>query len=74
MTVIESLETHPFVGLIITIVNLVVAETLSLLQIPTIVMQLFQIGAWSATIIIGSITIHGFIKKRKESKKDSTKP
>jgi len=62
---IEFISTHPIIAFTIMSVHLAVSIALYELQIPLIVMQLFQIGAWIITITVGLITIYKFLKKKK---------
>lgn len=65
---IEYLQSHPWISLLTGAGHLLFAEALSELQVPTIFMQLAQLGAWSITITVGIITIVGFINKNKSKK------
>lgn len=56
---------HPLVGMTVSIFHLAAGIVLGLAtypEIPVIVMQLFQIGAWSAGITAGVFTCYGVIK------------
>lgn len=66
MTLTSYIQDHPLVALLVGSVHIITAEHLKDIEVPTIVMQLFQIGAWSITIAVGVITISGFLKKRKK--------
>jgi hypothetical protein len=61
---IEFISTHPIIAFIVMSIHLTVSVAIYELQLPIIVMQLFQIGAWSVTIIIGLITMYKFFKKK----------
>jgi primosomal replication protein N len=66
MNAIEFVATHPIVALTVGAIHLAVAETLYKLSVPTVIMQGFQLGAWTITIIVGLITIYGFLTKKKK--------
>ena len=66
----EYISQHPAIALIVGLTHLALAEKiLPQVEIPLIVMQLFQIGAWTVTISVGLITIVPFIKKHLKFKK-----
>jgi hypothetical protein len=60
-------QQHPIVGFVCTICGLVVGYIAPMIdlqiQIPFIVMQVFQLTAWSSAILVGAVTIHGWYKK-----------
>ena len=60
----EYLGHHPYVGAIVSGVHLFVGVCLGVVntEIPTIVMQLFQLGAWGAGIAAGLFTCYGVWK------------
>lgn len=64
MSVTEYISEHPKIALIVGLAHITFAEFLHNVEIPKIIMQLFQIGAWSITITVGLITIAGFLKKK----------
>lgn len=55
---------HPYIGALISVGHLAVGIILGAtpLELPPIVMQLFQIGAWSAGIAAGIFTCYGVWK------------
>ncbi|MEK6882524.1 MAG: hypothetical protein AABY22_23080 [Nanoarchaeota archaeon] len=55
--IIDYIGMHPKVILLIGVFHILAAEILQELQIPLIIMQSFQIGAWLITSIVGLITI-----------------
>lgn len=63
MTITEYISTHPKVALIVGVSHVTVAEVLKGWEIPVIIMQAFQVGAWSVTIIVGCITTYGAAKR-----------
>jgi hypothetical protein len=63
MTFIDYIQHHPVIALAVGLTHLAVAEVLTHSEVPVIIMQSFQIGAWSTTIIVGLITIYGALKK-----------
>jgi hypothetical protein len=63
MSFIEYIQHHPVIALVVGTIHLAVAEVLTHSEVPLIVMQSFQIGAWSTTIIVGLISIYGAVKK-----------
>lgn len=65
MNIATYIQDHPLVALLVGSAHIITAEHLKDIEVPTIIMQLFQIGAWSITIAVGAITIYGFIKKKK---------
>ncbi len=68
MALIDYIEHHPSIAFCVGIVHIGLARFLHSVEIPLIVMQLFQIGAWTITIVVGLITIYGFIKKLHDGK------
>ncbi len=76
-TLIEVITTyfgnHPLVGFVIAAVNVAGGTAIKVAQesaeIPTIVMQLFQIGAWTAGIVAGTMTAYGVWKTHHGKKK-----
>ncbi len=63
MTVTTYISQHPGIAFIVALTHLTIAEYMEHIEIPVIVMQLFQIGAWTATISVGLITVIPFIRK-----------
>lgn len=54
---------HPYVGALISVTHLAAGIVLgATTELPTIIMQLFQIGAWSAGIAAGAFTCYGVWK------------
>lgn len=66
MNLAEYISQHPIIAFSVGVVHITAAKIMTLVAIPEIVMQVFQIGAWSTTIAVGAITIYGFLKKRKK--------
>ena len=66
MNLIELIQANPKSGAVIAIINLLLAESISEVQIPTIFMQCFQLMAWAITISVGLITLIGIYKNRKK--------
>lgn len=68
-TPVEFITSHPkfaFMAAIVANLGAFHVNDLSILfhwQIPLIVMQVFQIGAWTVTIILGMISIHKWANK-----------
>lgn len=56
---------YPILGFIVSGGTVAAAEAAKYAdaEIPTIIMQLFQIAAWSSAIIVGMITVHGWYNK-----------
>jgi hypothetical protein len=78
MATFQSMENyfgqHPYVGAFITGAHLLLGATLgnaSEPEIPKIVMQSAQLGAWIVAMLAGCITIYGVFKTHhgKKSKK-----
>ena len=65
MILIEYIQTHPIIAVIVGVIHIAFAEYLKSIEIPLIVMQFTQLGAWAVTITVGLITIYGFIKRKK---------
>ena len=65
MTAIDYIQSHPAVAFIVGVTHLIGALIINDLALPTLLMQIFQLGAWSVTITVGLITIYGFFKKKK---------
>jgi len=63
MNLIEHISHHPKVAFVIGGIHLLASYALKGLEIPSIIMQLFQLGAWSITITVGAISIYGAYKK-----------
>lgn len=60
----DFLGHHPLIGAAITGLNVLAAAIIPTthMELPVIVMQLFQIGAWSIAMLAGSATIYGVWK------------
>lgn len=54
---------HPAIALIVALFHISAAAAMHELEIPKIIMQAFQVGAWSITITVGLITILGAIRR-----------
>lgn len=67
----QFLGHNPLVGASIVVSNLLLAAGIPHAELPIIVMQLFQIGAWSVAMVAGAFTIYGVWKTHhgKKSKK-----
>lgn len=63
MNIINYIEHHPLVALVVTSGHLMASYALHNIEIPNIIMQAFQLGAWSVTITVGLISIIGAYKK-----------
>jgi hypothetical protein len=64
MSILEYIQAHPYVALVVGVVHLLAAEKMQHYpEIPSIVMQVFQVAAWSVTIAVGLISIYGTLKK-----------
>jgi len=65
-TLNQYIQSHPVASLLIGAVNIAAAELLPLtnIHVPPLVMELFQLGAWSVAMIVGVVTIYGKLKKR----------
>lgn len=61
----EFLGHHPVIGAIVSGAHVGIGFLLQSphLELPIIVMQLFQIGAWTVAMLAGSFTIYGVWKK-----------
>lgn len=62
---IDFIASHPVIAFIVMCSHLVLTVAVYELQLPTIVMQIFQILAFSATITVGVITLCKFFRKDK---------
>lgn len=62
---IDFISTHPAIAFVVMCIHLALTVIIYDLQLPTIVMQIFQLMAFTATITIGLITVWKFIKKEK---------
>lgn len=63
---IDFISTHPIISLIVMLsIHLGASVAIYELQLPLIVMQLFQIAAWAVTVLVGIITVYKFIKGKK---------
>lgn len=64
MNLVHNIENHPLIALPVCLIHLGIAQLLNKFPaIPEIIMQLFQILAWSITITVGVISIYGTYKK-----------
>lgn len=78
VTPIEYLSSHPKLSLLACFALQAGAYHVSDFTMPVIIMQIFQIMAWTVTIIVGCITIlttvnkwlKKYFKKHPEKKKD----
>lgn len=62
----KFLESHPAISLIITGGHVMLGKMipgLSDFHLPPILIECLQAGAYTISIIVGGITIYGFIKK-----------
>lgn len=69
---VNYLETNPEIGASVSIGHVFIAFFINFIdrgRISPIVMDLFQLGAWSIAMIVGIISIIGFFKKAFESNK-----
>ena len=68
LTVMEKLfQAHPIIALICSVSMSIMAEaskSFDTTHIPEIVMQIGQLIAWAASVIIAIITAHGWYVKR----------
>lgn len=62
---IEFIASHPIIAFLVMAGHLTISVFIYELQLPIIVMQIFQIIAWTITIIVGLITIYKFLKKKR---------
>ena len=72
----QFLGHNPLVGASIVVSNLLLAAEIPHAELPVIVMQLFQIGAWSVAMVAGAFTIYGVWKThhgKKSKRNDTTK-
>ena len=71
MSATEYIGHHPYVGGIISVAHVVGAAALQVshTELPPIVMQLFQIGAWTVAMAAGAFTIYGVWKTHHGKKK-----
>ena len=58
-------EEHPVIGMLSTIIGILISSIPYIIeiQLPIIIVQSFQIATYSITIIVGLLTIGGWIKK-----------
>lgn len=68
MNLVDQISHHPKVAFIIGGIHLVASYALKNLEIPNVVMQVFQLGAWCITITVGAISIYGAYKKWRKKK------
>lgn len=62
---------NPIVGAIISWILLLAGEMAHQVQIPILVMQIFQLIVWSLAIIVSAATLYGYIKKNKSNTNDN---
>ena len=62
ITMMQFLGNNPLVGASIVVSNLLLAAGVPHAELPLIVMQVFQIGAWSVAMLAGAFTIYGVWK------------
>ena len=62
ITMMQFLGHNPLVGASIVVSNLLLAAGVPHAELPVIVMQLFQLCAWSIAMIAGAFTIYGVWK------------
>ena len=55
--IIDYIGEHPAVIFLVAFFHVLAAEALTEAKVPLIVMQIFQLGAWTITIFVGLITI-----------------
>lgn len=70
MNVTDYISSHPSIALVVGLTHLTIAEkVIPNYEVPVIVMQSFQILAWTVTISVGLITIIPFVRKHLRFKK-----
>lgn len=65
MSFIEYIQHHPKIAFVVGAIHLAASYSLKTAEIPSIVMQLFQVGAWTVTITVGIVSLYGTFKKHK---------
>lgn len=78
MHFIEFIQSHPRIALFVGLTHIIAAETIHKIEVPVVIMQVFQLTAWTVTSVVGLITITGWLKKTKflkhgKEKNDKTK-
>lgn len=54
---VEYIGHHPAIALCVCTIHLIITKTLLSMHVPPIVMECFQIGAWTVTILVGVVTL-----------------
>lgn len=60
-----TLGQYPIIGMVISLFQITIGYAIETLEIPLIIMQLFQLGAWFSAMAIGVFTVRAYIKKQK---------
>jgi hypothetical protein len=63
MSSIEYISHHPSVAFCVGLLHLITIEFLGAFQLPLILMQTLQAGAWTITICVGLISMYGSYKR-----------
>ncbi len=63
MTFTNYIEHHPAVAFLVGCLHLATIEFIGAFELPVLLMQTLQAGAWTITICVGLISIHGSYKK-----------
>ena len=63
----NELSQHPVIGFLFSVLfyTIGLCSNLLFIQMPVIVMQIFQLAAWTIAIVVGCITIYEWLKKHK---------
>jgi hypothetical protein len=62
---VEFIASHPAIAFVVMCIHLALTVVIYDLQLPTIIMQIFQLLAFASTITVGVITLCKFFKKDK---------
>lgn len=68
MNLIDYISNHPKIAFIVGTSHIAASIWINTVEIPKIVMQSLQCGAWAITITVGLITIYGAFKKWRNKK------
>lgn len=65
-----TIDTHPMAGTTITMGSILIGISLKIIEaghINPLIMDFFQLGAWSTAIIVGAFTVRSYVKKDNRS-------
>lgn len=66
MSLVSYIEHHPAIAFIVAVSHILFSRWIEDIHIPQIFIQMLQSGSYLVAIIVGCISIYGFIKNKKK--------